>query len=168
MYFDAPIAKNKTKKPFIFIRTATKIAKIVPPWGTSAGGGGQAQTFCQTLVVTRAPLPSPVPPSLRSLSVSLPPEAAQDTLSRQENPCRLQILLPWASNTLMLQSKQAWVSGPVPELFPVHGRHDRGYFRTGIGAGVEGISWSGSSQCHLALTGQLWACTATVLGGCEG
>lgn len=32
------------------------------------------------------------------------------------------------------------MSDPVPELFPVRGRHDWGYLRPGIGEGEEGTS----------------------------
>lgn len=113
---------------------------MVPHHGTSAGGRGQAQIFYQILLFMKALLLFPVPPSLRSFSVNLSLEAAQDFLSKQENPCRLWILVPWASNMHMLQRKQAWVSDPVAELFPVSGRCDQGYFKTGIEEQEEWIS----------------------------
>lgn len=101
--------------------------------------------FNQILVVTKALIVSPFPPSPKSSSVSLPLEAAQEFLLRREPHVGCES--PASSLGHLYAVKKTHVSpatacglDPVPGLFHVHGRHDQDYFRTGPGEGAEGIS----------------------------
>lgn len=58
-------------------------------------------------------------------------------------------------NTLMLQQKQLWLSYPLTKLFPVHGRHNRGLFKTGIGEGISCL-WVHPNLLAQSSSGHIW------------